>query len=87
MAAIVDYDLGDQLQGSCHCPAKACPGIVGSWYLHGPANGPEGAENVGCYRYIHGILASIPTHDALQFAQYRITLDMEYTSEIEVWKT
>ena len=33
MAAIVDYDLGDQLQGRCHCPAKARPGLceVDTW--------------------------------------------------------
>ena len=33
-------------------------GIVGSWYLNGPADGTDGAEDVGCDWDVHGAVRS-----------------------------
>ena len=54
MAPAVDYDLGYQLRGGggvIHVLKHA--GIAGNRYLHGPADGADGAENIGCDWNVH----------------------------------
>lgn len=52
MAAVVDYDLGYQLGGFV-IVLLGHAAIAGRWYLNGPADGTNGAENVGCDWDVH----------------------------------
>lgn len=52
MAAVVDYDLGYQLGGFV-IVLLAHAAIAGRWYLNGPADGTNGAENIGCDWDVH----------------------------------
>ena len=54
MAAVVDYDLGDELRGRRYYLAEAWRDCRNFWYLNGPADGTDGAEDVGCDGDIHG---------------------------------
>lgn len=52
MAAVVDYDLGYQLQGGVIVLQRHA-GIARGWYLNRPADSTDGAENIGCDWDVH----------------------------------
>lgn len=56
MAAVVDYDLGNQLRKGVIVLAEGTR-MAGSWYLHGPADGTDCAEDVGCDWDVHGMVS------------------------------
>lgn len=56
MAAVVDDDLGYQL-GRFVIVLLGHAAIAGRWYLNGPADGTNGAENVGCDWDVHHTLS------------------------------
>ena len=58
VAAVVDDDLGYQLRGRGVIDSLRHAGLVGSWYLNGPADGTDSAEDVGCDWDVHGTARS-----------------------------
>ena len=59
MAAIVDNDLGNKLKREDITALLRHAKIAGSWYLNGPADSTNSAEDIGCNWNVHITVKSI----------------------------
>ena len=62
MAAIVDNNLGDKLKREDITVLLRHAEIAGSWYLNGPADSTDSAEDIGCNWNVHITIDSIVIH-------------------------